>query len=77
MLYEELLTCEELVLIEPWASFEERWFKLSRQKLEELKNEKRHVDRRRNQETGRFEKNSRSKEGREDSRESFKESREF
>lgn len=70
----ELMTCEELVLIEPWLSFEERWFRLSRQKIEELRNEKRNVDRRRNQETGRFEKNIGCQEGREDSRESFKES---
>lgn len=56
MLYEELLTCEELVLIEPWASFEERWFRLSRQKLEELRNDKREFDRHRNRKTGRFEK---------------------
>ncbi len=46
----------KLVLIEDWSSFEERWFNLSRQRIKELKEEKREFDRHRNQKTGRFEK---------------------
>lgn len=52
----EMLICEVLVTIEPWSSFERRWFMLAKQKIDEILHEKKKLDRRRNQKTGRFEK---------------------
>jgi hypothetical protein len=44
MFGEDFYLCEEFEPVEPWSSFEKKWFDTIRNALEEIKNGKRNFD---------------------------------
>ena len=59
----EFMVCEEFVPVHPWDEFEQRWFDSIRNAMKVIKDGKRHVDSRSNQEARGAKKKSRRKKG--------------